>query len=69
MSEVSPGRCGSVGWSVVPYTERSQVLFLVITQPGLWVRHIQDVSLALMFFSLFLSLPSPLSQINKHVLR
>ena len=26
---VSPGWCGSIGWSVIPWTERSQVQFLV----------------------------------------
>lgn len=64
----SPGQGGSVGWNVVPYTQR--VVGLILSQ-GAWGRQLIDVSLTLMplclclclslCLSLSLSLPFTLS--------
>ncbi|KAF6094955.1 hypothetical protein HJG60_012010 [Phyllostomus discolor] len=73
------GPCGSVGWSIVPYTKRSRVQSLVRAHteveasvlvrtsargnPSMYLLHIDGF-----FFSLSPSFPLSL-KINKHVLR
>ena len=66
-----PGQRGSVGWSIVSWTEGSQVPFTVgehapvagsVTGRGADERQPIDVSLPLSF------LPYPRSKINKHIL-
>ena len=36
-SYLGPGQCGSVGWSIVPYTKSLRVWFPVRAHPRLWV--------------------------------
>ena len=57
---------GSVGWSIVPYTERVQVQSPVRNIPRLWVQGAHGRQL----IHVYLSLPSPssLSKINEHIL-
>ena len=62
-SHIQPWSGGSIGWSIILYTKRLGVQFLVKAHMGgnwlMFLSHI-DVSLSL-------SLPSPPSKINKHI--
>ena len=65
-----PGQCGSGGWSTVQQTEESGFNFWFGPWTGrVWEATYQCFSLTWMLCSLSLFLPSPLSKINKHVLR
>ena len=72
-----PGQCGSVGWSVIPEAKSHGFDFWSGHMLRLWVWSLlgyiweaidRCFSLSLMFLSLSLSIPTPLSKINKHVL-